>query len=255
MAASNETVPLFIGSAFIGSADRPMGKAKAEAEAHFRPAARMQGSILSAAEKRALVWMARRLPARINSDHLTLLGTASMALAGTSYALARWNRWMLVAATLSLALNWLGDSLDGTLARVRNRQRPRYGFYVDHVVDALGATFLLAGLALSGYMHPLAALAMLVAFHLVQIEVHLATYALGRFHLSFFRLGPTEARVILAIGNLALLWKPMVHLFFLGRPVRLFDVGGLIATAGLLLIFVVSAARHTRELCRLEPLP
>lgn len=115
------------------------------AEGQFQNAKREQSSLLAPLEKRALLWLAHRMPAWVNSDHLTLLGFVAMLLTGVSYWLARWNRSALVAGMVCLALNWFGDSLDGTLARVRNRQRPRYGFYVDHITDSIGTTALLGG--------------------------------------------------------------------------------------------------------------
>src|SRR6476660_7450840 len=119
----------------------------------FENATRIHNGLTSLLEKRALVWMAERTPRWIRSDHLTLLGFIAQVTAGVSYALARWDRYWFVAGVFFLALNWLGDSLDGTLARVRQQQRPRYGFYVDHIIDSVGALFLMGGLALSGYMH------------------------------------------------------------------------------------------------------
>ena len=113
---------------------------------------REYGGFLAGPEKKALLWLAQKTPRSIHSDHLTLLGLVAMLLAGASYWAASRNKFALIVVVLSLAANWLGDSLDGTLARVRNKLRPRYGFYVDHMVDAFGALFLLAGLALSGYM-------------------------------------------------------------------------------------------------------
>ena len=144
--------------------------------------------------------------------------------------------------------------MDGTLARVRNRQRPRYGFYVDHVIDIVGAFFLLGGLALSGYMSPLVALGVLVAFLMVTAEVFLATHVQRVFRLSFLRLGPTELRVLLAVGTLYLLCKPMVYLGSIG-PFLLFDVGGIIGIVGLALKLMVSAIRNTRALYFAERLP
>jgi phosphatidylglycerophosphate synthase len=152
-----------------------------------------------------------------------------------------------------LAINWFGDSLDGTVARVRDQQRPRYGFYADHVVDAVGTAALLAGLGLSAYMTPLVAAVLAAAYMLLLCEVFLATHSLGRFTLSYFSLGPTELRIVLAIGALALLVRPTVTV--LGRPYLLFDVGGAIAAAGLLGTFAWSAAVNTRTLYRAEPLP
>jgi archaetidylinositol phosphate synthase len=116
----------------------------------FENATRIHNGLTSNPEKRILIWLAGHTPRWINSDHLTLLGFLAQLMAGASYALARWNRYWLLAGIVFLALNWLGDSLDGTLARVRQQQRPRYGFYVDHMVDSLGGLALMGGLALSG---------------------------------------------------------------------------------------------------------
>jgi phosphatidylglycerophosphate synthase len=216
----------------------------------FTDAHRVQLSLLSSSEKRLLIWLACRLPSWINPDHLTSLGFAAMFSAGFCYYLARWNRLALLLAAFWLAVNWFGDSLDGTLARVRNSQRPRYGFYVDHIVDTFGALFLIGGLALSGYMNWMIALGTLIAFLMLSIEVYLATYTLGRFRLSFCGWGPTELRLLLAIGNIALLFRPMVPIQ--GHRYRLFDVGGIIAIAGMGLMLIVSVIRHTIALYRAE---
>ncbi len=221
----------------------------------FRSAERAQRSILAGIEKKCLVWLAQRMPRRVNSDHLTLLGFAAMFGAGLSYWLARYNRVGLLLCIFCLAVNWFGDSLDGTLARVRNQQRPRYGFYVDHVVDAFSALFLLAGLALSGYISLPVAAGLLVSFYMLAIEVYLATYTLGTFHLSFGGFGPTELRILLAIGNAWLYFHaavPVVHV--LGGEYRLFDVGGTIGMAGMVAMMIAASVRHTRELYRAEPL-
>jgi phosphatidylglycerophosphate synthase len=220
----------------------------------FRDAARVLTSILSPLEKRCLIWMATRLPRRINSDHLTLLALAAMLGAGLSYWAASVNPWIgLLLVNVFLAINWFGDSLDGTLARVRNHQRPRYGFYVDHIVDAFGAAFLLGGMSLSGYMSPFVGLSLLVAYFMLSIEVYLATYALGTFKISYFKIGPTELRIILAIGNLVLLFHPTATIA--GREFLLFDVGGVVGAIGLIVTLVVSAIGHTRELYLAEPIP
>src|SRR6266851_3336661 len=130
----------------------------------FENARRIHNGLTSTWEQRALTWMAERTPGWINSDHLTILGLLAQVMAGVSYALARWNRYWLLAVIGFLALNWLGDSLDGTIARVRQQLRPRYGFYVDHIADSFGGLALMAGLALSGYMRPSVAIGLLVAF-------------------------------------------------------------------------------------------
>jgi len=218
----------------------------------FQSASRIQQSLTSGLERKALLWLARRTPAFINSDHLTALGFAAQIMAGASYALARWNRYALIAVIVFIALNWLGDSLDGTLARVRNQQRPRYGFYVDHIIDTFGSAFLMSGLAISGYLHWKIAVAMLVAFLVLSIETYLATYTLGRFRLSHGLFGPTEIRILLAIGTVRLLFHPEIHLA--GHKFLLFDFGGIIAALGMTTMAVLAAIRHTVELYREEPL-
>ena len=214
---------------------------------------RVQESWVAVAEKRALLWLAARTPDSIGPDHLTVFGLAAQIGAGVCYALSAWNRYALLGAIACLALNWLGDSLDGTLARVRQRQRPRYGFYVDHMVDSFGALALMGGLALSGYMHPAIAIGLLIAFLMLSIQSYLATYALGEFRISFWRFGPTELRILLAIGNLALFWKPVVRLF--GSIYRLFDIGGAIGLIGMGLMVIVFTLQNTIRLYREERIP
>jgi len=221
--------------------------------AEFQNATRMLTSVLAPAEKRTLVWLAERMPKAINSDHLTALALVAMAAAGAFYAMSRVWPPALILVNVMLIINWFGDSLDGTLARVRNRQRPRYGFYVDHIVDCIGATFLLVGLAVSGYMHFTVALALLIAYLLVSAEVYLATYTRHTFTLSYFKLGPTELRILLALANVAVLVKPVVTLF--GQRALLFDVAGVAGAIGLVIVLVKSVAANTRALYGEERLP
>lgn len=143
--------------------------------------------------------------------------------------------------------------MDGTLARVRRRQRPRYGFYVDHIVDAFGTVFLLGGLALSGYMGTPIATSLLIVYLMLSIEVYLATYTLGAFHLSFWRMSPTELRILLAIGNVALFYRPMAQIG--AARYRIFDIGGAVGIAGMTAMLIWAVVKHTRYLYRLERLP
>ncbi len=232
-----------VTAAATAAADRPA----------FRDATRVLSSVLSPFEKRTLIWLATRMPAQVNSDHLTLLALAAMVGAGLWYWLASVTPIGLLLVVVCLAVNWFGDSLDGTLARVRNHQRPRYGYYVDHVVDAFGALFLFGGLALSGYMSPVIAGALLIAYFMLSIEVYLATHSVGQFKITHFNMGPTELRILLAIGNLVLLVHPTAVI--LGQTYRLFDVGGAIGAAGLFVTLIVSAVTNTRTLYRAEPIP
>jgi archaetidylinositol phosphate synthase len=218
----------------------------------FKDAFRLQESFTAAAERKVLAWIAMRLPARVNSDHLTLVGFVAMFLAGASYAFARANRAGLILATFFLAVNWFGDSLDGTLARLRNQQRPRYGFYVDHIIDTFGGFFLMGGLAISGFVDWRIAMGMFVAFLMLSVEVYLAAYAVGIFQLSFAKFGPTEIRILLALGNVALWLHPDARIF--SSSYRIFDVGGIIAMAGMSLMLVVSTIFNTVKLYRAETL-
>ncbi len=204
-------------------------------------------------EKRVLIWLAERLPQWVTSDQLTLLGLLAMLMAGLSYWAAQWDERALFLVVLALGLNWFGDSLDGTLARVRNRQRPHYGYYVDHVIDIVGALFLIGGLAASGYMTPLVGLGLLVGYMMVSAEIFLATYSRGVFRISFGPIGGTELRILLSIGTLYLLYKPVVKLGSLGA-FHLFDVAGVCGIVGLAVALTVSAIRNTRTLYQAEPL-
>jgi archaetidylinositol phosphate synthase len=219
----------------------------------FTAARRVNRALTARLEKRILEWMAAHAPRWVTSDQLTALGLGAQIAAGAFYAIARYHRFALLLAIVCIALNWLGDSLDGTLARVRRQQRPRYGFYVDHMVDIFGAVALMCGLGWSGFLHWPVAIAMLIAFLLLAGESYLATYTLHRFQLSQGFFGPTEIRLLLVAGNLALLRNPYCTIF--GHRLLLFDVGGAIAT---LIMFGMAAAvtlKHTAQLYRQEPLP
>jgi phosphatidylglycerophosphate synthase len=218
----------------------------------FREAERVQRSLLSSFEKKVLIWLAQRTPAWVTPDHLTILGLVSMLVAGGAYAAAGSMPAALHLVNVCLALNWLGDSLDGTLARVRQRLRPRYGFYVDHMVDAFSALFLLGGLALSGLMTERVALLLLLAFLLLAVNSYLATYTLGTFRISYSIFSPTEARILLAVGNLWAVGHPVVRLF--GREYLFFDLAGQVAIPCMFAVLLVSIIQNTRALYRAEPL-
>jgi phosphatidylglycerophosphate synthase len=212
----------------------------------FKTATRDQQSVLTSHEKRTLHWIAARLPHWVHPDHLTILGFAGMILTGLSYYLAQWDRRMLLVGILFLAINWFGDSLDGTVARYRNRLRPRYGFYVDHIVDAFGIFLLMAGFGLSGYMSLPIAMAFLITYYLMIIEIYLATYTVGVFKLSYGIWGPTELRVMLAIGNIAMMFKPYVKVA--GHRFLLADVGAAVAIPLIVAVTIIGALRNTTRL-------
>jgi archaetidylinositol phosphate synthase len=227
-------------------------KAAVDAKAIFTPARRINQALSASIERRALVWMAERAPHWLTSDQLTVLGLAAQIGAGICYALSRYNRRLLFLVIVFVMLNWLGDSLDGTLARVRHQQRPRYGFYVDHMVDVFGSIALMCGLGYSGILHWQTAIAMLIAFLLLSSESFLATYTLSCFELSQGLFGPTEIRILLIIGNLALLRSPYATL--LGHKMLLFDVGGIIAAFCMFATALIVTIRHTAQLYHQERL-
>ena len=221
-------------------------------EQDFIPARRINQAATASIEKRALQWMAGRAPRWLTSDQLTALGLAAQIGAGAAYAFSRYNHYLLLLVILCVILNWFGDSMDGTLARVRCQPRPRYGFYVDHMVDIFGSVALMGGLGLSGFLHWQTAIAMLIAFLLLSGESYLATYTLSRFHLSQGLFGPTEIRILLIMGNLALLRSPCSTIF--GHRMLLFDLGGTIAAVCMFAMAIFLTVRHTVELYREEPL-
>ena len=221
-------------------------------ESEFKHAVRVHNALTAKLEKRLLTWIALRMPAAIGPDHLTALGFAAQILAGGAYALSSRDGRFLWVVNLFLAVNWFGDSLDGTLARVRNRQRPRYGFYVDHIADTFGAFGLMAGLGCSGYVHWEIAAGMLVCFYALSIESYLATYTIGRFHLSHGLFGPTEIRILLAVGNILVLSYP--YAMIAGYRILSFDVGGAVAIAGMAVMVLYAAIRHTAFLYKKEAL-
>jgi phosphatidylglycerophosphate synthase len=210
---------------------------------------RQHDSVLAASEKRLLIWMAERLPGWINSDHLTFTGAAAMAGIGACF-------WAggpaLLLVIPLLVVNWFGDSLDGTLARVRRCERPRYGYYVDHVLDAVGFAALFGGLILGGHMSPALGLGFLAAYYLLIAEISMSTHARGTFKMSFGKMGPTELRILLAAGTLQLMRTDFVTPF--GHRWLLFDVGGAVGIAGFLLAFATAALTNGVALYREEPL-
>jgi archaetidylinositol phosphate synthase len=200
--------------------------------------------LLARPEQRLLEAMARRLPAFVRPDHLTVLALA----AAVAFAVVAASGWFVVAAGL-LVVHWFGDSLDGTLARVRKAERPRYGYYLDHLADAFATALIGLGLGLSSSMHLAAGLVLVVAYLALSINAYLETQALGRFSLGYGRLGPTEARI--ALMALLVVVACGVELSVLG--LTLLDV---VALGGALVMFLALAARavgNLRVLAAREP--
>jgi archaetidylinositol phosphate synthase len=217
--------------------------AHTDAPAPAATAPREKRFLLARAESRVLTWLAERMPARVMPDHLTALGVAAAARIAGAYVLSNNDRVWLWAASALLVVHWLGDSLDGTLARVRKAERPTYGYYLDHLVDAAATALIGLGLGLSPYLLLVTGLVVVVAYLVLSINTYLETQAFGVFTLGYGRLGPTEARVALIAVNTALALG--AHL-----PLDAFVLAGTgVALAGLLW----RATRNLRTLAVREP--
>lgn len=215
--------------------------------------ARTSEFVLKRFERWALPRMAARLPAWVVPDHLTVLGLIASTAIGVSYALShRADAWLWVAS-LALVVNWFGDSLDGTLARVRRIERPRYGYYLDHLTDAYSTLAIGLGLGFSPYMLLAVGLAIVIAYLLLSINVYLETHVFQEFRFSYGNLGPTEVRLILiGLNTIALTIGPLPFRL-LGVGATVFDVAGLAAAFGMLAMLLGRAIGNLRALARLEP--
>jgi archaetidylinositol phosphate synthase len=212
-------------------------------------AVRNKQFLLAGPEARVLEWIARRLPAWLKPDHLTALGVVAAAGIAAAYVLSNGNEAWLWAASGLLVVHWLGDSLDGTLARVRRSERPRYGYYLDHLVDAFATAAIGIGLGLSPYMLLAVGLAIVVAYLILSINTYLETHAFGVFTLGYGRLGPTEARLALIALNTALALGVGIEVLDVG----LLDAAGIGIAAAMIIALIGRAGRNLRRLAELEP--
>jgi phosphatidylglycerophosphate synthase len=205
--------------------------------------------LLAVPEARVLEWIARRLPGWVKPDHLTGLGVAASIAIAAAYVLSNGDKTWLWAASALLVVHWMGDSLDGTLARVRRSERPRYGYYLDHLVDAFATAAIGIGLGLSPYMLLAVGLAIVVAYLILSINTYLETQAFGVFTLGYGRLGPTEARLALIALNTALALGVGIEVLDVG----LLDAAGIGIAAAMIIALIARAGRNLRRLAELEP--
>jgi phosphatidylglycerophosphate synthase len=208
-------------------------------------APRSKAFLLAVPEGRVLDWIARRLPQAIKPDHLTALGVLAAIGIAAAYVLSNGDQAWLWAASALLVVHWLGDSLDGTLARVRKTERPRYGYYLDHLVDAFATAAIGIGLGLSPHMPLAVGLAIVIAYLILSINTYLETHAFGTFTLGYGRLGPTEARLLLVGVNTVL------ALGLIGDGVL--DVLGIALAAAMIIALLARAGRNLKRLAELEP--
>ena len=214
---------------------------------------RTGGFALARFEAWALPRMARALPSWVMPDHLTGLGLLASTGIAVAYILTNRNPNWLWAVNLLLVIQWYGDSLDGTLARVRRIERPRYGYYLDHLTDAYSTLAIGLGLGFSPYMLLSVGLAISIGYLLLSVNVYLETHVFGEFRLGHGLLGPTEARLLLiAVNTLALLLTPLWFTVW-GVTFTVFDVIGVAGAIGMFGILVTRAVGTLRQLSRLEP--
>ena len=225
-------------------------------------AVRIQTSVLNAAEKKVLVWLAQRQPRWMTSDILTYIGTFGAIVIAAGYVLSAWNPAFLWVSSLGFVINWYGDSLDGTLARVRNTQRPVYGYYLDHTIDAINEVIIFVGVGLSGLIHLEIALLALVMYLLMTINVSINAHLKKEFRLTYAKMGPTEFRIIMIIIN---------TLFALVRPLREFshefvlfghdlvfgalDYIGVVIVLILAVLHLAEVRKDVRDYAEMDPMP
>lgn len=218
-------------------------------------ATRIQTSILNKAEKRVLVWLAHRQPLWMTSDILTYIGVAGAVICAVGFALSSININFLWLSSFGLVVNWYGDSLDGTLARVRGTQRPTYGFFIDHTIDALTITVMCVGAGLSPMLHLEVALFVLVAYLIISIYTYICTLVKEEFRLTYGRLGPTEFRLIVIIVNTLFIYTPWRHHTYVigGQECGLFDIIGAAIAVIIFTMHIVQWLQDRRALSLKDP--
>lgn len=216
---------------------------------------RIQTSILNSMEKKVLIWMAERMPKRVNSDHLTIIGFWGAIISSVGYMLTNLDLNYLWIASLGLVVNWFGDSLDGTLARVRNTQRPIYGFFIDHNIDALTIIAICIGAGLSPLISFSVAMLILVGYLLISIFTYINTYLRREFKITYVKLGPTEFRIIVILINTLFIYLPIKNLTFnfMGIALGMMDAIGIVIAIILFLVFLFSFTEDLKKYKKIDP--
>ena len=222
---------------------------------------RIQTSLLNAAEKKCLVWLAKRMPRCINSDTLTVIGVLGAVLIFLGYLLSNYNIYWLWLSCFGLVVNWYGDSLDGTLASVRNCQRPQHSYYLGYNIDCIKKTLMFVGAGLSGLMNLSVALSIYAAYLALTVYVSINAHLKSEFKLTYGKMGPTEFRLIIFVVNILFMYIPFLHEYsytfnFFDTPVTFgcLDYVGLGILVILLVMYLVSFIKDARYFAKLEPL-
>ena len=213
---------------------------------NFKPVQRIQGNLLARAERRLLTWLCARLPGWVKPDQLTTLGLIGAAMVLAGYAASGMDRLWLWLAIAGFIVHWFGDSLDGSLARYRQIERPRFGYFIDHSADGLGNLMIVGGLGLSPFVRLDVSLAALAGYYLMSIHAFLAVRVLGELRLSYVAAGPTELR-------LALIGMTLLMYFYGGEALRIaglsaFDFAVALVAALLIVLFVFQTIATGRRI-------
>lgn len=218
-----------------------------------KPHRRVNEILLAPLERPALQWLAAHLPEWVSPDVLTVIGIIGSVLIFVAYWLTGIDRNFLWLVNLGFVINWFGDSLDGTVARYRHIQRPSYGFFVDHTVDALSEVLVFVGLGLSPYVSLEVACLALIGYLLMSVLVYVRTYVDGVFKISYAKIGPTEMRLIAIVANTVVYFvgNPVLELPF--GTVSVYNLIGMIIAAALTIAFIVSTVAQAREYARIDP--
>ncbi len=221
---------------------------------------RIQTSVLNGVEKKALVWLAERQPKWVDSDMLTFIGFIGAVVIAAGYILSNYNVHFLWLASLGFVINWYGDSLDGTLARHRKQQRPIYGFYLDHTMDAINEAFMFMGVGLSPFMKFDLACVLLVVYLMLTLNVSMNAHLKGEFRLTYAKLGPTEFRLICIIANALLVlakplrtWKLEFNWFSSTLELHILDLIGIVILLALILIYIITILQDARYYAKIDP--
>lgn len=217
----------------------------------IKPHTRVNDILLSPLERPALQWLAARMPTWVNPDMLTGVGIFGAVVIFLGYLLSNQNREYLWLANLGFMINWFGDSLDGTLARYRQIERPKYGFFVDHTVDSFNEVLIVVGLGLSPYVTFSVACLGLIGYLLMSILVYIRTYVYGVFQISYGKFGPTEVRVILImLDTVMFFWGiPQMNLPLLNT---VYDVAIAFMALILLCLYVTGSIKDAANLAKLD---
>lgn len=218
---------------------------------------RIQTSLINAAEKKALVWLAGKQPAWVNSDHLTFIGFVGALIICAGYILSNLSINWLWLCSFGYLVNWYGDSLDGTLARVRKQQRPIYGFYLDHTIDGINECFMFIGAGLSAMInHPAIAIMALVLYLLLSMNVCVNAHLKGEFKLTYAKLGPTEFRIIMVILNCLFIFVRPIREFSLtlaGKEFSILDIIGAIIVLIITVIYLATIYSDAKYYAKIDP--